>query len=189
MHETIFHEGSPIRRLVSPRCMFFPFFEFVIHHFHAWSFTYAYTQYHYAFTFTFRFSFSLVSFANLGLDSASPNNIAQSWEGRLCLPLWKYAFLPSNCSWGLLCTILRDSGCWPRKLGNAVTEPATIASWDCTLRNSSSQQPDWTVHYVVLEVSQSIAQTVTCAVLAVSFPTSQLKLRNLHDQSHRYVAS
>lgn len=116
------------------------FFESVICRFHALSLTYAYTQYHHEFTHTFTFSHPSASLANLGLDSASPNNIAQSWDGRLCLPLHKCAFLPKNCPPGLFCAFLRDSDCWPRKLRNAVTELVVIASWDCVLCNSSNQQ-------------------------------------------------
>lgn len=81
--------------------------------------------------------------------------IAQSWEGMLWLPLRKCAFLYSECPPLLHCIILRESDCRPRKLHNAVSERATITSLDCALRNSSSQQLDWTAHYIVPTISQS----------------------------------
>lgn len=118
------------------------FFEFSIHCLHAWPLIYAYTKHHHAFTFTFSFSFPLVSLVNLGPHSTSPNNIMQSWEGGLCLPLQKYTFLPKHSPLVIFCAFLRDSDYWPNKLRNAVTEPTTIATWDCALCNSSCQKLD-----------------------------------------------
>lgn len=82
------------------------------------------------------------------------DQIAQSREGRLYLPLQKFEFLPMSCSLGLFCENMRDSYYSPRELCNAVIGPTTIVNWDCGLHNSNSQLLDWTVHYIVPVVIQ-----------------------------------
>ena len=138
MHETVFHEWSLVRWLASPTWMLLRLYEYVIHCLHAWSFTYAYTQYHHAFTFTFTFSCPLVSLANLGLDSTFIETTLHNLGKEGSILLYKCTFLPSHYPTGLFCAFLRDSDYLPRKLCNAVIEPATIASYGCALCSSNN---------------------------------------------------
>ena len=149
MHENVFHKRSLIRWLTSPTCMLFHFLNIsfiVCMHDHSLMLTLSIPMHSHSHSL-------LVSRRWVWVASARSlphqDRITQSWEERLFLPLQKCAFLPSSYSLGLLCEILRDSECWPRKLRNAVTEPTTIASWDYVLCNSSNQQPECTMHCVV----------------------------------------
>ena len=138
MHETFFHEWSSIWWLASSTCMLFRYLNLSIT------------------IFMCDHSVMLIIYITMHWDSHS-RSVARRWvwanvartlsslrehcaigEGRLCLPLQKCAFLPRHYAQWLFCVFMRNSDCWPRKLCNAVIESATIASWDCTLRNSNS---------------------------------------------------
>lgn len=126
-----------------------PFSEFFIHNLHAWSFTHAYTQYHLASTFNFAFSCLLASLGSLGLDCASPRQHCEILRGKAVFYSQEMGI---SSQWLCSSPVLRNSeGQWllAKNIAHAVTEPATITIGDYTLCNSSSQQLDWTLHYVV----------------------------------------
>lgn len=58
---------------------------------------------------------------SVSLASLGPNSTSK--EGRLCVPLHKCTFIPSDCPPGFICAILRNSDCSPIELRNAVTKP------------------------------------------------------------------
>ena len=157
MHETILHKRSLNQRLASPTCMLFHFlnlaFTICMHH-HSIILTLSIAMH--------SLSHSCSITRRRVWDTSlwtlpHQDNIAQSWEGRLCLPLQKCAFLAKSYSPSLLCANVRDSDYWPRKFRNVVIELATISRWDYALCNSNSQQLDWTVHCVVPVASQPLS--------------------------------
>lgn len=157
MHELILHEWSSIQWLASPTCMLIFLMNL--------SFMFACT--------VNQFCFHLVLpciqfhiFFQLPINKSSQpwpriclhrDNIAQSTEGRICLPLQKCAFLPSHCPPELFWVFLRDSDWWPRKLCNAIPKHAVTPSWNYTLRNPNSQHLVWIVHCVDQETSLDCA--------------------------------
>ena len=138
MHETVFYKRSPIWWLTLHTCMLFSFINLSL------------TIFMHDLSLMLTLSIAMHSHSHLlsvshrrvrvALAQTLPcqDNIVQSWEGRICLPLRKCTFLPSEWHVVLHCAILRDSDYWPKKLCNAVTKLATISRWDWTLCNSNS---------------------------------------------------
>ena len=76
----------------------------------------------------------------------------------------------------LFFAFLRGNDYWPRKLRNEVPKPAVTPSWNCALCNSSSQQPDWTMHCAVPVVIQPL-DIPNCALRSFGIQSRSLPVK------------
>ena len=98
-------------------------------------------------------------------------------ERKAHLPLHICTFLPSTGLQDCFLHFWRTMASSSKKLHKFVPRPRVLPNWNCALCNPSSQQQDWTVHYVVPAVSQSPnSPNYSCVALVVGLPTSRPKL-------------
>jgi len=113
------------------------------------------------------------------------------WKQRLCLPSINFTSLAQHWPPGLHCAILWGSVL----LALETVQCSLLVACHCWLKlcitqfQSSAGQDGLCIAQFQNSFSLPTNQTMPWVVLVVSLPTSQWKLCNLHDQSHRYVAS